>query len=65
MPFNYVTHEGTGLSFANYNAHELLDRLYASLAIYRNKEEYKSLIKNIAKVNHSWDASAQKYLEIY
>nr|WP_165983463.1 glycogen synthase [Macrococcus goetzii] len=65
MPFNYVTHEGTGLSFANYNAHELLDRLYASLAIYRNKDEYKSLIKNIAKVNHSWDASAQKYLEIY
>lgn len=57
--------EGTGLSFANYNAHELLDRLYASLLIYHDENKYKALIKNITKVNHSWDASARQYLDIY
>ncbi|WP_233438121.1 glycogen synthase [Macrococcoides canis] len=65
IPFNEVSMEGTGLSFANYNAHELLDRLYASLLIYHDENRYKALIKNITKVNHSWDASAQKYLAIY
>lgn len=65
IPFNEVSMEGTGLSFANYNAHELLDRLYASLIIYHDENKYKALIKNITKVNHSWDASARKYLDIY
>ncbi|MDJ1110802.1 glycogen synthase [Macrococcus sp. S115] len=65
IPFNEVSMEGTGLSFANYNAHELLDRLYASLLIYHDENKYKALIKNITKVNHSWDASARQYLDIY
>ncbi|PKE45189.1 starch synthase [Macrococcoides caseolyticum] len=65
IPFNEVSMEGTGLSFANYNAHELLDRLYASLIIYHDENKYKALIKNITKVNHSWDASARQYLDIY
>lgn len=57
--------DGTGLSFANYNAHELLDRLNASLKIFKDDYQYKALIKNITKVNHSWDASAEKYLKLY
>ncbi|UBH23213.1 glycogen synthase [Macrococcus armenti] len=65
QPFNEITLDGTGLSFANYNAHELLDRLKASLKIFNDDHQYKALIKNITKVNHSWDASAEKYLKLY
>lgn len=65
QPFNEFTGEGTGLTFANYNAHELLDRLYAALWVYREDDVYRQIFKNICRVNNSWTQSAKKYLELY
>ncbi|WJP98611.1 glycogen synthase [Macrococcus bovicus] len=65
LPFNIYTGTGTGLTFANYNAHELLDRLNYSLTIYHDTELYKKIFTNITKVNHSWSQSAHQYLDIY
>ncbi|WP_164993316.1 glycogen synthase [Macrococcus sp. DPC7161] len=65
QPYNEHTNEGTGLTFANYNAHELLDRLHYALFIYHNPSHYKHLIQNVAKVNNSWIQSANQYINIY
>ncbi|WP_165980624.1 glycogen synthase [Macrococcus carouselicus] len=65
MPFNLYTGKGTGLTFANYNAHELLDRLNDSLVIFNDPTLYRTMFMNITKVNHSWSQSAHQYLDIY
>lgn len=57
---------GNGFTFANYNAHELLDRLRAALWLYTNdKENWKKLVRVAMKTDFSWNISAEKYLEMY
>jgi len=56
---------GNGFTFANYNAHELLDRLYAALELYREDDKWTKLVRVAMKTDFSWDISAQKYLEMY
>ncbi len=65
IPFDIYNGVGTGLTFANYNAHELLDKLNEAVRIYQDPDHYKALIKNISKVNNSWAKSADRYLDIY
>ncbi len=56
---------GNGFTFANYNAHELLDRLRAANLLYKDSEKWKKLVRVAMKTDFSWDISAQKYLEMY
>ena len=56
---------GNGFTFANYNAHELLDRMNAALALYKNPEEWEKLVKKVMKEDFSWEKSAQEYLDLY
>ena len=56
---------GNGFTFANYNAHELLDRLKAALNLYADKEKWTKLVRVAMKTDFSWDISAEKYLEMY
>ncbi|UTH14602.1 glycogen synthase [Macrococcus equipercicus] len=65
IPYNIYSGIGTGLTFANYNAHELLSKLNEAVRLYRDPENYKLLLKNISKVNNSWAKSAAQYLAIY
>lgn len=64
-PFNEVTGEGNGFSFANYNAHELLTVLDYSLAIYHQPAEWLKLSQNVNKSRFSWEDSAREYASIY
>lgn len=66
IPYNEFTNEGTGFSFANYNAHEMLHILkYAMQVFYDDKKAWNSLIRNAMKADYSWDISADKYIEMY
>lgn len=65
FPFNEITGEGNGFSFANYNAHELLDTLRYSLAIYERPKEWKQLLSNVIKSQFSWRDSAYEYVALY
>ena len=65
-PFNEYTGEGTGYSFSNINAHELLYAVKNALSIYRNSRDARmGLIKNAMAEDISWEVSAGKYLELY
>lgn len=66
IPYNEYTGEGTGFSFANYNADEMLGTIYYAMDIYYNrKNEWKKLIDNAMAKDYSWNVSADKYIKLY
>ena len=66
IPYNRFTGEGTGFSFANYSADDMLNILkYAQGVYYNDKNSWQRLIRNAMSADYSWDASAEKYLKMY
>jgi len=65
-PYNEYTGEGTGFSFANYNADEMLGCIYYSMKIYYDRsDEWKKLVQNGMSADFSWNVSADKYINMY
>jgi len=65
-PFNEFTGEGTGFSFSNYNAHELLFTIQRAVRLfYEDKTAWKGLAENARKRDFSWRNSAAQYLALY
>lgn len=65
-PYNQYESTGTGFSFANYNAHEMLAALqYAKSIFYNKKREWNKLIDRGMLMDFSWNNSAKKYQELY
>ena len=57
---------GTGFSFTNYNAHEMMDTIRRAEDIYYNKKrEWNKIVDRAMAADFSWDASAKKYQEMY
>ena len=65
LPYNQFTGEGTGFSFANYDAWEMRDTIRAALGVYRNKEVMDTLIANAMKADFGFDLSAEEYARLY
>jgi starch synthase len=65
IPYNEFTQEGTGFSFANYNAHELLHTIRRALEVYRDKESWKGLVNRTMKAKHDWEKSSKEYTRLY
>ena len=65
-PYNEFEGTGTGFSFANYNAHEMLDTIrYAKHVYYEKKREWNKIIDRAMAKDFSWNTSARKYQELY
>jgi starch synthase len=64
-PYNVFTREGTGFTFANYNAHEMKDALARALEVYQNKEEWEDLVRTCMTQDFSWENSAREYKNLY
>lgn len=66
IPYNEYTGEGTGFSFTNYNADDMLHVIYYAMDIYYNrKEEWNNIISNGMRSDFSWNVSADKYIDMY
>ena len=66
IPYNEYTGEGTGFSFANYNADEMLNIIHYAMDVYYNhKDQWKKLIANGMAMDYSWNVSAGKYIKMY
>ena len=66
IPYNEYTKEGTGFSFANYNAHEMLATIrYALSVFYQHKNDWDILIKHGMSQDFSWNASVAEYEKLY
>ncbi|MCR5639380.1 MAG: glycogen synthase GlgA [Lachnospiraceae bacterium] len=65
-PYNQYEGTGTGFSFANYNAHEMLGTInFAKDVYYNHKREWNKLIDRGMAADFSWASSARKYEDIY
>lgn len=65
-PYNQYESTGTGFSFKNYNAHEMLDIIrYAKYIYYNNKREWNKLTDRAMAADFSWANSAKKYENLY
>lgn len=65
VAFNEETEEGNGFTFANYNAHDMLFTIKRSLELYKRKTVWKKLQKAAMSCDYSWEASSEKYLDLY
>ena len=65
-PYNEYENKGTGFSFRNYNAHEMLNTIrYAKDVYYNRKREWNKIIDRGMAMDFSWNNSARKYEELY
>ena len=65
-PYNMYTGEGTGFSFANYNAHELLFTIQEAVALYNeDRPAWDKLVQNAFAADFSWKMSAREYKALY
>lgn len=57
--------QGNGFAFALYNAHDMLDAIRRSLAVYSEKEDWDALIKRGFDCDFSWRSSANEHIKMY
>lgn len=66
VPYNEFENTGTGFSFTNYNAHEMLQAIrYAERIYYDKKREWNKIVDRAMAADFSWSVSASKYQEMY
>ncbi len=66
QPYNEYENTGTGFSFKNYNAHEMLASIrYAERIYYDKKREWNKIVDRGMAADFSWHVSAKKYQEMY
>lgn len=57
---------GTGFSFVNYNAHEMLGTIrYAEKIFYEKKRDWNKIVERAMKKDFSWNNSARQYEKLY
>ena len=55
-----------GFVFKNYNAHEMLFTIKDAVELYRkDKKTWSKLMYNAMTTDFSWNASAEKYEQLY
>lgn len=65
-PYNEFEETGTGFSFTNYNAHEMLGAVrYAESIYYDRKKSWNKIVERAMEADFSWKNSAGQYEEVY
>ncbi len=63
--FDRVKGTGNGFKFGPYRASAMLDKIYEALYCYAEPEVWRRIQTNGMRVDNSWRAAAQKYVELY
>jgi len=65
-PYNEYENSGTGFSFANYNAHEMMFIVRYAYNVYmEHKPAWHELVERAMDRNFSWNSSAREYEALY
>ena len=64
-PYNEYTGEGTGFSFANYDAGEMLGIIRWALNVWKDTGARKRLVKQAMESDFGFDRCAASYAELY
>lgn len=65
ISYNEQTGAGTGFSFRDYNAHDMLATIERAVNFYEQEELWQKLVTRIMKLDYSWHNSAKKYSKLY
>lgn len=66
VPYNQYTGEGTGFSFANYNAHEMKRAVECAVGLYRDYHDiWEQLMRNAMSCDFGFERSAEEYARLY
>ncbi len=66
IPFNSITGEGRGFTFANFNGHEFLDAVQRASDVYENdRDAFDKMAMSDMYLDFSWSESSKKYKELY
>lgn len=63
--FDPMTGEGNGFSFRPYDSMALYAAIVRAMENYRYRNTWKQLILRAMGADHSWDASARRYVDLY
>ena len=64
--YNEFEKTGTGFSFTNYNAHEMLDTVRrAEVVYYDKKRDWNKIVERAMTADFSWNNSARQYEKMY
>lgn len=63
--FDRSSGTGNGFKFGPYSASAMLEKISEALYCYAEPEVWKQIQLNGMRVDNSWQAAAQKYLELY
>lgn len=64
-PYNIYTREGSGFSFTNYNAHDMLNTIRFACKVFKDKVALSSLIAQTMQIDNSFAKSAAEYIALY
>ena len=65
-PYNEFEKTGTGFSFSNYNAHEMMATVrYAERIYYDKKRDWNKMVERAMEKDFSWNNSAKQYENLY
>ena len=57
--------QGNGFTFSSYNAHDMQESIWRSIAGYSDKEGWAVLRERAMKCDNSWGTSATAYIKLY
>jgi len=60
--FDRATGQGNGFKFYAYHSAGLLEKIHEALAVYAEPGLWRTLMLNGMRADHSWSASAQRYV---
>lgn len=65
-PYNVYENKGTGFSFTNYNAHEMLSIIeFAKNTYFQKKRDWNKMIERGMNKDYSWKTSSKEYEKLY
>ena len=64
-PFDATLRTGTGFPFDGFSVEELLDAVRRAVAVHRDQDLWRALVRNAMAEDFSWDASAREYVMLY
>ena len=66
QPYNEYEDVGTGFSFSDFNAHDMLHVIQYALDVFTNhKDRWHEMIERAMRQDFSWNSSAAEYEKLY
>ncbi len=63
--FDPGTGRGNGFLFEDYTPDAMLEALARALRVFRQRDQWRQIVRNGMSADHSWTTSARAYLQLY